>query len=66
MEVSKSLKADITNIQNQLKAAIQNHQASTNFSTFWVTLPALFLEVISTGALAKQSGASCSFIDTFR
>jgi len=31
MEVSKSLKTDITNIQNQLKAAIQNHQASTNF-----------------------------------
>jgi hypothetical protein len=54
MEVSKSLQADIRNIQNELKTAIQSHQASINFSIFWVTLSALFLKVTSTGALANN------------
>jgi hypothetical protein len=44
MEVSKSLQVDIRNIQNQLKTAIRNHQASTNFSIFLVTLSALLLK----------------------
>jgi hypothetical protein len=53
MEVSKSLQADIIKIQNELKAAIQSHQASTNFSIFWVTLNT-FSQVISTGALVNS------------
>jgi hypothetical protein len=44
MEVSKSLQVDIKNIQNQLKTAIRNHQASKNFSRFLVTLSAHLLK----------------------